>query len=79
MKREVRPFDYLKRLLFQDCENYYDAREGHCAVWNEMRIREGEHDWKPYQAKKGEGLVLVLCLLLLVSVCFVVHLYEEGV
>ncbi|XP_070185529.1 A disintegrin and metalloproteinase with thrombospondin motifs 3-like isoform X2 [Littorina saxatilis] len=36
----------------EDCDTFYDSREAHCAVWNDMDIRPGQHDWKSYQTKK---------------------------
>lgn len=40
-------------ILWQDCSQYQDSREAHCAVWNDLNIRSGYHVWLPYQSSKG--------------------------
>ncbi|XP_076462921.1 A disintegrin and metalloproteinase with thrombospondin motifs 2-like [Babylonia areolata] len=46
----------------KECETYYDSREAHCAVWNDMNIRRGRHDWKSYPAKKESDRCKQTCI-----------------
>ncbi|KAK7498556.1 hypothetical protein BaRGS_00010216 [Batillaria attramentaria] len=46
----------------EQCDTYYDLREYHCLVWNDMSIRPGRHDWQPYEAKQESDRCKQTCV-----------------
>ncbi|KAL8571348.1 hypothetical protein ACOMHN_064481 [Nucella lapillus] len=46
----------------EECVSYHDWREAHCAVWNDMNIRPGHHDWLPYPAERESDVCKQTCI-----------------
>lgn len=48
--------------LNKECDNFYDLREYHCLVWNDLSIKPGRHDWMPYEAPKESDRCKQTCI-----------------
>ncbi|XP_050392915.1 A disintegrin and metalloproteinase with thrombospondin motifs 2 isoform X1 [Patella vulgata] len=45
-----------------ECKQYNDDRALQCSVWNDMRIRPGTHEWKPYTTNEKSDYCKSTCI-----------------